>query len=121
MIRNLSVKNRIILVGVLPPVGDITSMKQVRVLREELAFSDEENESLQITNNPDGSINWNKEGEYDKPIDISPVMDEVIKAKMVELNEQKKLSENHIEIWDMFVEPNVVDADASDLDIQPVK
>lgn len=100
----LSVKERIVLVGLLPATGDITSMKQVRVLREELAFNDEENKNLKIQHQPNGSVTWSKDGEIDKEIEIVPVMLEVIKGKLNELNEQKSITDEILDIWELFMD-----------------
>lgn len=98
-----SVLNRVVLLGLLPDTGGITTMRQVRELREALAFADKETKELGIKQGDDGSISWNpKHKVKDKEIEIGEIMHGVIQGLLEDKNEAEELRENHIDLWDLF-------------------
>jgi len=101
----LSIKNRIMTFGLLPETGNIQTVKMVRELREELAFTEEENEKYNLNISPqDGSYKWNKEADEEKNVDFPGVMVEVIKGVLKDMDEKKSLTDNHIDLYDIFVD-----------------
>ena len=98
----LTVKERITVANILPEKGDITALKQVRVLRETLSFTDKENKDFEITVEG-GMIKWNAEKAKLVDIPISEMMITVIARKLRDLNKAKNLRDDMISIWDKFV------------------
>jgi hypothetical protein len=99
----LNIQNRIVLLGLLPVTGDINSLKQLRVLREELAFSDKESKALKIQNSPSGNVVWNNDHKVkDKEIEIGETLTGVIRGLLEDLDKDKKLHDNHVDLWDLF-------------------
>jgi hypothetical protein len=97
------IQNRIVLLGLLPVTGDITSLKQIRVLREALAFNDKEAKALNIQTLQNGSVKWNPGHNVKaKEIKIGDVMVGVIRGLLEEKNTAKALHENQIGLWDLF-------------------
>jgi hypothetical protein len=94
------------LLNLLPNVGDIKSLKLQRVLKEELSFSDEEQQALKFNTDPrSGSVKWDNAAEEtmeDKEIEVCKTNFGVIAALLDDLDKQSKLMESHIELWDMF-------------------
>ena len=100
---NFTVKDRILLVGMLPPQGDFKTIKLLHDLRIELAFSEKENEDFGIQS-ANGSVSWDGEaGKAVKEIEVGPTMFELIKGLIKDLDEAKQLTENHISLYEMFM------------------
>lgn len=98
----LTVKERVVLANMLPEQGDITSLKQVRVLREALSFTDKENKEFEIlVEGP--MIKWNDEKVKLVEIPITEMMTKIIARKLRDLNKAKKLRDDMISLWDKFV------------------
>ena len=96
----LSVADRLALLNILPQEGDITTLKIVRKLREELSFSEEEHAILQFQN--DGQmIRWNPL--EDKDVEVGEKATDIISDAFKELNKQKKISVDWVELYERFV------------------
>jgi len=96
----LSVADRLALLNILPQEGDITTLKIVRKLREELSFSEEEHGILQFQN--DGQmIRWNPL--EDKDVEVGEKATDIISDALKELNKQKKISVDWVELYERFV------------------
>ena len=104
----LTVKDRIVILGLLPKEGDFKTLKQLREFREDLSFTDIENGSLNFKQT-DGVINWD-EVDKDKPmtveIDVSDSMFEVVSTALKGLDEKKGLNMDLFSLYERFVEPN---------------
>ena len=100
----LSVQDRLVLLSILPNEGDLTTIKIVRTLREELSFTEDEHKELEFKDNPDnpGFIIWNNEAEQNKEFDLKPVAISLIFEKLKELSKQKKLKDEHIALCEKF-------------------
>jgi len=100
----LTVKERIVLGQALIGVrGNLTELRIIRQLREDLSFSEEEHKELNIQIEGDG-IFWNTEGEQPKEIEIGDVARKIIVNRLRELNAQHILNEDHLDIIDKFPE-----------------
>ncbi len=100
---NLSVQDRIILLGTLPKEGDITTLRIVRQLRTELGFNELELVTTGlISDDANGRMSWKQN--VDKEITIGPKANSIIVATLEDLNRQKKLTEMHIDLYERFVE-----------------
>lgn len=99
----LNVVDRLMLLNVLPKEGNITTLKIVRKLREDLSFSEEEHKVLNIENK-DGMTLWNPEPNVKKEIEIGEKATDVIVDALKDLNSKNKLQEDHLNLWDIFVE-----------------
>lgn len=99
----LSVFHRVVLLNILPREGDITTLKLVRKLREDLSFTEEEHAALEFRQ--DGErLEWKTEADKPKEIEMGDKAREIIRNRLKELNGQKKLSEDHVDLYDRFVE-----------------
>lgn len=56
----LSVLNRLSLLGLLRDCGDLTSLKILRELREELGFTEEQHVLLKFQQLPGGKVKWDE-------------------------------------------------------------
>lgn len=125
----LIISERFALSGILPPQGDITTLKDIRKLKEELAISEDDRKEVQFFNEyecpeckakdvfpvpvkcgkcdvwlrPTGQIgcsNW----EFEKEVPIADYLKELITATLKKMNDDKKLEERHISIYEKFIE-----------------
>ncbi len=95
--------DRILLLNILPREGDITSLRIIRKLREDLSFSEEEHKVLEFKQ--DGErIQWKTEADRPKTVDIGDKAKEIIRNRLKELSDQKKLTEEHLPLYEKFVE-----------------
>jgi len=102
----LTVRQRLNLQGILPQQGDFLTVKMIRVLREELSFSQEEHELLKLVSNQNGSVSWDGEAAEDciKEMEIPETIVSIIKQILEKLNEQKKITEAHLDFYEMFMD-----------------
>jgi len=100
----LTVFERLILLNILPREGNITTIKIIRQLRDELSFTEEEHAALQFKSEEDGRVLWRKEADKPKNVNIGVKAHGVIADRLKELDKQKKLTEQHLSVWDKFNE-----------------
>lgn len=101
---SLGVFERLVLLNILPAQGDYKSMKQVRELKEELAFSDEELGNLKFDDKTKpGEMLWIKEFDIPKKISFGSAVREIIADRLRELDKDKKLREAHVPLFETFV------------------
>ena len=98
----LGVLERMVLNKVLMAVqGDITRLRQMREFREILSFTDEEIAEFQITSQGD-DVSWENGREVD--FEITDEFQKIIKHQLKRLNDGAMLAQEHITIYEMFVE-----------------
>ena len=94
---------RLVLISVLPQEGNFTTLKIVRELREELSFTEEEHKVYEFKQ--EGNIVlWNKAKDTPKEVKIGEKANDIIKEALKKLNEEKKLRDEHIGLYEKFVE-----------------
>jgi hypothetical protein len=99
----LSVYERLLLLNVLPREADITQLRIVRDLQETLGFPEAEAQALGFMH--EGTVvHWNREAAQDKTIEIGPVGWALIAERLRELSEQKKLTLEHLGLYERFCE-----------------
>jgi DNA-binding MarR family transcriptional regulator len=101
----LSAKERITLSGVLPPTGNILTLRLVRELREDVSFSEKEAKDIDLKITPEGRATWDAAKEKkvgEKDINITDSMREVISKALQGLSDKEKLTQDHISLWDKF-------------------
>lgn len=104
----LTVRQRVDLNGVLPREANFTAIKMIREVREALSFSDSDHKKIDLKYHANGSIRWSQLKAKllkKKKVEIAPTICELIKESLKELDKQNKLTEDHIELFDMFVTP----------------
>ena len=99
----LSVIQRLLLLGLLPAEGTVTTLRIVRALREGLSFSEEEHAALGLTTDDKG-IHWNNEQAALVDVEIGAKAHLLIADSLQELSKTKKLRPEHLDLYDLFVE-----------------
>ena len=99
----LTVRERIILLSVLPAQGDFTTLKIVRKLREDLSFNEEEHKALQFKT-VEGGMQWIQQAEKDADINVGEKATDVVKETLKKLNDEKKLTMDHMGLYEKFMD-----------------
>ena len=100
----LSVKERIVLLQVLPPQGNVTNLRIIRDLEREMGFSEDETKALGLQSTEVG-VKWDKEKEVEKDIAIGEIAAKLIHDAFLDLNKRNALSLEHLDVYDKFVVP----------------
>jgi len=98
----LSVLDRLIILNVLPKENDVTTLRIIRKLKEELSFTEQEYKMLQFVGDEKG-LRWNIEADIEKDVEIGEKATDIIAEAFKTLSSQKKLHEEHLDIYDKFV------------------
>lgn len=99
----LDVRERLVLLSVLPPEGDFITLKVVRKLKENLSFTEDEIKQYKFVQ-ADGSVSWDNSVEQSKPIEIGTQAKTIISEALGKLDKDKKLRDEHFSIFEKFVE-----------------
>jgi len=97
----LTVLERLLLLGLLPKRGNLTTLKIVRDLENELSFSEEEHARLQF-NSTDDSVKWQVGAEQDKEIEFGPKAQTMVRDVLAELDKQETLTMQHLSLCEKF-------------------
>uniref|UniRef100_A0A6M3K243 Uncharacterized protein n=1 Tax=viral metagenome TaxID=1070528 RepID=A0A6M3K243_9ZZZZ len=97
----LSVRDRLILLRVLPKEGDYLTLKIVRDLAGGLSFSEDEHKEYKFKET-EGAITWSNDSEKD--VEFGDKAKELIATALKALSDQKKLSLEHFDLYERFCE-----------------
>jgi len=100
----LLMKDRFVLLNILPPEGDISTIKVVHRLRMELAPTEKELKDYKIQQK-EGQVVWDdaqekKIGAQEKKIGAKAYS--IIEEAFEKLSKEKKLNEGHLETYEKF-------------------
>ena len=99
----LTVKERIILLTVLPQEGTLDTIKIVHELRNALSFDEEEHIEPGIIRLDDGSYKWEEDSPIIKEVTIGEMGKKIIKEELDTLNLEGKVTEMHLGLFNKFV------------------
>lgn len=100
----LKLKDRYMLLNLLPQAGDFSTMRTIAALRDSLLPSEEETQRMEIKAEG-AAIRWKASEDTGADIAIGPVANSVIVQALTKLNEEKALTLDTLPIYEMFVEP----------------
>lgn len=101
----LSLKERILLLNILPAEGNIITLRIMQDLRRNLAPTEEEIKSVNLRT-VDDKILWDNDFEVEVPIGEKAT--DVIVDSLKKLNRENKLTVQHISLYERFVEKKEV-------------
>jgi len=129
----LTVFERLMLQSMLPQEGDFITLKLVRKLKESLAFSEKEISEINFKNHwkcskcdkvelsaevikcqdcgiymiPAGQVTWDEEKAINvvKDVHMGKAMLNLCETTLQKLSDEKKLTEQHISLFEKFVAP----------------
>ena len=99
----LTVRERLILLSIIPQEGDFLTLKVLRKLQEDLSFTEEEHAKYKFVQSED-KVTWADKAEQGKEVEIGKKANEIIVLALSKLNEQKKLRMEHFDLYEKFVE-----------------
>lgn len=97
---DLTIAERLLLLVVLPPTGDITTIRIVRKLREALSFDEGEIAEYGIELHDGGRISWTDEG--NKTVELGAKAREIVVKALEKLSADGKAEERYISLFDKF-------------------
>jgi len=114
MKKKLNLSERFALLGLLPQEGNFATIKVVRKLRESLSLTEEEIKYFGVktvtTNGGQSQLTWSPEhSDETKEFEFGEFAVEVIKSKLKQLEESKKLTNEHFSLYEMFIENKEVE------------
>lgn len=100
----LTILERLVLLNILPKEGDFTTIKLLRKLRENLSFDEEEHKALNFVQDGD-QVTWDVEAAAGlvRRVQIGEKQSDIVHDALKKLNDEKKLSEQHLSLYEKFV------------------
>lgn len=99
----LAIAERVMLGTMLAPIAaDVTTLRIVRNLQEELSFSDEENEALEFEN-VDKRLTWNLAVPQTKEFDFKPAATRIIAEQLKKASASKSLTLQQLGLYEKFL------------------
>jgi len=96
----LGIGERLALLGVLPPEGDVVTMRVLRDFKHEVELSADEIKDRGVMSEG-GQVRWN-EGEAKKELEVSDSVLGIIKSALKKMDTDKKVTEFHLSLFDVF-------------------
>lgn len=105
---NLSIKERLVLLNILPGQETYANMLVIKNLRDEVGFSEEDHQYLGITEN-DGDVSWDPDKQADKEVSIGVTAYGIIKKAFKKLDSDQMVSIELMDVYERFTqdEPEV--------------
>ncbi len=89
--KELTIKDRFALVGILPKQGDIISMMMIQDLGIKMAMTQSEKDKYNLRKSPGGGWEWDLPGKH-RTFTFSAAEMELIRTQITDLDKQKKVS-----------------------------
>lgn len=99
----LSVADRLVLLSVLPQQGDITTLRIVSQMKDDLSFSEEEHKECKFRTEED-RVFWEDDVKGEKEVTFGEKATDIIVDAFEQLNKRKQLKVEHIPLYEKFVE-----------------
>ena len=103
----LSVLNRLSLLGLIINEGDITTLKILRELREELTFTPEEHVVINFQPQPDGKLIWNDDADPYIEVEFTGIREVILEKVKTQLREWEKkgtLKFDYLSLYEVLIE-----------------
>jgi len=112
----LSIKERLILLNILPAQETYANLRIVQELKNELGFSEQDYAYLELVED-NGDVSWNPDRKVEKDIRIGIAAFEVIKKAFRKLDLDKTLTLDMLPAYERFTEDDPsVDTEVVDID-----
>ncbi len=98
----LSILERIILMGILPSEANYLTHKIIVNLKLELAPDEKETKEYEIVEK-DGNVFWNPKKERAKKVEIGEKAHEIIHNALKKLDEEGKINDQNASLYEKFV------------------
>ena len=101
---DLAVKERLVLLNILPSQETYANMLIVRDLIGELGFSEADHKSLGLKEDGKGNVTWDDGKETVKAVAIGPLAYELIKKGFKKLDSERAITHELLPFYERFVE-----------------
>ncbi len=101
-----SVKERLMLLSIMPSQGNLITLRLIRQAREELGFNEAEHENLSL-GVEENSYHWDDKAEAEagpKKIELGPVVRDIILKAFEVLDVAESLELIHLALYEKFIE-----------------
>jgi len=98
----LNIKERLLLLNILPQENNFVTLKIVRKIQEELSFSEQELKEADIQTN-EGKVFWNQSKNVEKEITIGEKATDIIIEALKKLDKENKLTMDFLELYEKFI------------------
>jgi hypothetical protein len=98
----LSLKNRLILLGVLPVQGNMVEMLVVKGIREVVDVLPTEAEAIGLKATGD-RVQWDTAKEVPLKVTFNEPETELVRKALTEMDAQRKLTLDHLDLYKLFV------------------
>ena len=97
----LEVRERLLLLLLLPEHGNIGDIRLINQLKSDLSFTEEEHKDWNLQRDEEGTYTWDKEttGTY---FEIGDRAKEIIKVELARLSDSGRATERHLKLFDKF-------------------
>jgi hypothetical protein len=100
----LTVLERIVLPMILPKEGDYLTLKTAAEAQKEIALTDDEMDEVELRVGEKGQLQWNPEKAKEKEVKITARATVMIEEALKKLDDEKKLTPDHMTLFEKFVE-----------------
>ena len=98
----LDVRERFVLMGMLPQAGSFVTLKTIRDLQDNLSFTEEEHKLYKFVESEE-RVTWDEKPEQSKEIEIGEKATDIIVEALEKLDKSKTLTQDHFSIYEKFV------------------
>ena len=101
----LTLKERVMLLGILQKEGDVLTQRIIRALRDRLGVSEEDWKTYNIIQIPEipGAVKWDVTKDTGVEYDLGDKSVDVIKQSLLEVDKQKKVNDEMLSLFDKFI------------------
>ena len=99
----LTLKERILLIQVLPAESDVFSQRIIRDLKAKLGLSEEDWKTYDIVKSGEDGIQWNQEKDIGVEYSFGIKATEIIVSALNELSKSKKVNGDLLLLFDKFI------------------
>ena len=100
----LTVLERLVALGLLPPEGNVATLRLIRNLVEKVGLTAEEYEFYKVEEK-DGNLLWDLQAEpQSNEFELKLVELNILREALEKLNSEEKLTSNHLSLYEKIVE-----------------
>ena len=99
----LNVIERLTLLQILPQEGNFVTLKVLRDLTSVLGMNEKEFKEFEIKQTGE-QVTWNPKGNEERAVEIGEKATDLIVEALKRLDEQKKLAQRHLTLYEKFVD-----------------
>lgn len=101
----LTILERLMILGNLPAEGDVLFLRTRQAMIAKVGLNDGEIEAYEFKHDPATSnATWRNDLPQESEIELTDVEKGVVKDALAKLNRERKLTPNHLSLYEKFVE-----------------